>query len=93
MQLQSNAAPKQIELQKQDQSHFKDLFKIFDYLIWFLKFDLNLGFVKASVFFFYLSCTTPYAHYDFVENNKTSQLRRGQFLGKKPEQGEVKVKS
>ena len=58
MQLQSNAAPKRIELQKRDQSHFQDLFKIFHYLKRFFKFHLNLSFIKASVFFFYLSCTT-----------------------------------
>ena len=43
MQLQSNAAPKQIELQKRDKSHFEDLFKIFHYFKRFFKFEQILG--------------------------------------------------
>ena len=41
--IQFNAAPKQIELQKRAYFHLKDLFKSFQYLIWFSTFEPILG--------------------------------------------------
>jgi len=44
MLIQFNAAPKRIELQKQAYFHLKDLFKSFQYLIWFSTFEQILGY-------------------------------------------------
>ena len=43
MLIQFNAAPKRIELQKRAYFHLKDLFKSFQYLIWFSTFEPILG--------------------------------------------------
>jgi len=58
MLIQFNAAPKRIELQKRAYFHLKDLFKSFQYLIWFSTFEQILGYNDGAYVLTFVTINT-----------------------------------